>query len=43
MVENVIKVDTTDIETYQVDLVGSGYQLEPEGDNKITFQNQIEF
>ena len=24
-VENIIKVDTTDIETYQVDLVGSGY------------------
>ena len=25
IVENVIKVDITDIETYQVDLVGSGY------------------
>ena len=24
-VENIIKVDTTDVETYQVDLVGSGY------------------
>ena len=24
-VENIIKVDTTDIETYQVDLVGSDY------------------